>query len=64
MRAAADPSEEVRIAAIDVLLSRQPRDPALLQLIENDSSPRVQEFAHCQQVVTNDLQPPPRRRAR
>jgi hypothetical protein len=63
MHAAADPSEDVRLAAIDVLLARQPQDPMLAQLIANDASPRVREFAHCQQVVTSELAPPPRKRS-
>ena len=64
MRAAADPSEDVRVTAIDVLLARHPQDPTLLELIANDTSPRVREFAHCQQVVTSEIQPPPRKRGR
>lgn len=51
MRAAADPSEEVRIAAIDVLASRPEGDRTLEQLAASDASPRVREFAQCRLVV-------------
>jgi len=55
MRAATDPSEDVRIAALDVLASRPRGQETMLELIRNDPSPRVREFAECRAVIAKEI---------
>jgi len=55
MRAATDPAEDVRIAALDILASRPRGQETLLELIRNDPSPRVREFAECRAVVAKEI---------
>jgi len=58
MRAAADPSDEMRIAAIDVLASRPGDSQMVQQLLANDPSPRVREFAQCRMLVAKETRSP------
>lgn len=52
LSAAADPSEDIRLAAIEGLASRPALHEELRGLIERDASPRVREIGHCQMLVT------------
>jgi HEAT repeat protein len=55
MRAANDPSEEVRISAIDVIASRPGGERALQKLASSDASLRVREFAQCRLLIAQTL---------
>jgi len=53
-RAAADPADDVRIAAIDVLASRPSNEETLRRLATSDPSARVREFAQCRMLVAKE----------
>jgi len=55
LRAAADPDEKVRLAAMDVLASRPGVRQQLRELATNDSSAHVREVAQCRLMVAENM---------
>ncbi|MGH7898130.1 MAG: hypothetical protein ACREQQ_09265, partial [Candidatus Binatia bacterium] len=51
MRAARDPSGEVRMAALDVLAARQRDWPRIREIIGAEPSPEIRRFAECRLLV-------------
>jgi hypothetical protein len=54
-QAAADPDEQVRIAAIDSLASRPGAQAEVQKIAANDPSPRIREFAQCRLLVAKEV---------
>ncbi|MGH7856402.1 MAG: HEAT repeat domain-containing protein, partial [Candidatus Binatia bacterium] len=52
LSAAADPSEDIRLAAIEMLASRPALHEEIRGLIEREASPRVREIGRCQMLVS------------
>lgn len=55
LRAAADPDEKVRLAAMDVLAARPAIRQQLRELATNDSSAHVREVAQCRLMVAENM---------
>jgi len=52
LSAGSDPSEDVRLVAVQLLASRPGHRGPLRRLVEADVSPRVREFGRCQMLLT------------
>jgi hypothetical protein len=62
LRAASDPDEGVRLAAIDALSSRSELRQQLTEVLSRDASPRVREIGNCHLLIAQETRKPRRRR--